>query len=29
MSTGDVLDALYSWEGIVRTPPRVAWDIAS
>ncbi|MEY3091666.1 MAG: hypothetical protein RL413_1582 [Actinomycetota bacterium] len=29
MSTGDVLDALYSWEGIVRTPPRLAWDIAS
>lgn len=29
MSTGDVLDALYSWEGVVRTPARTAWDIAS
>lgn len=29
MSTHDVIDSLFTWEGVVRMPPKVAWDQAS
>lgn len=29
ISTNDVIDSLFTWEGVVRVPPKVAWDQAS
>lgn len=29
MSTEDVIDSLFTWEGVVRIPPKQAWEIAS
>lgn len=29
MSTEDVIDSLFTWEGVVRIPPRQAWEVAS
>jgi len=29
MSTREVVDSLFSWEGVVRTPARRAWEVAS
>lgn len=29
MSTHEVIDSLFTWEGVVRVPPRRAWDVAS
>ena len=29
MTTQQVIDSLFTWEGVVRVPPKVAWDQAS
>lgn len=29
MSTHDVIDSLFSWEGVVRIPPKQSWEVAS
>lgn len=29
MSTEDVIDSLFSWEGVVRIPPKQTWEVAS
>ena len=29
MSTEEVIDSLYTWEGVVRMPPKQSWEIAS
>jgi len=29
MSTREVVDSLFSWEGVVRTPARRTWEVAS
>lgn len=29
MSTSDVVDSLFSWEGVVRVPARRVWEVAS
>jgi hypothetical protein len=29
IGTNDVIDSLFSWEGVVRVPPKQAWEQAS
>ena len=29
IATNDVIDSLFSWEGVVRVPPKRAWEQAS
>jgi UDP-glucose 4-epimerase len=29
MSTEEVIDSLFTWEGVVRMPPKQAWEMAS
>lgn len=29
MSTRDIIDSLFTWEGVVRTPPKISWEVAS
>jgi hypothetical protein len=29
IATNDVIDSLFSWEGVVRVPPKQAWEQAS
>jgi len=29
MSTADVMQSLFSWEGVVRTPAKQVWEVAS
>jgi UDP-glucose 4-epimerase len=29
MSTEEVIDSLFTWEGVVRMPPKQSWEMAS
>ncbi|MGA0877685.1 MAG: NAD-dependent epimerase/dehydratase family protein [Ilumatobacteraceae bacterium] len=29
MSTEDIIDSLFTWEGVVRIPPKQAWEVAT
>ena len=29
MSTQHVIDSLFTWEGVVRIPPKKTWEVAT